>query len=69
MASPLDDPTLRSAMRTYLDAARALEDAAEIRQPRELVDLAEAKALAGLLLRKRLGDLGFTLPAGQRSST
>jgi hypothetical protein len=69
MASPLDDPTLRSAMRTYLDAAAALEDAAAIRQPRELVDLAEAKALAGLLLRKRLGDLGFTLPSGQRSST
>ena len=65
-----DDSALRSAMAAYVAAADALDAAAEIGgEARALLDLAEAKSVAGLALRKRLVALGWTAPAGQRSTT
>lgn len=65
-----DDALLRGAMRRYLDACDALDAASDVgEEARQLLDLAEAKAVAGLALRKRLVDLGWHAPANQRSST
>ena len=65
-----DDPELRSAMSTYLTAAQALDEASQVGgEARALLDLAEAKSVAGLELRKRLVSLGWTAPAGQRTTT
>lgn len=65
-----DDAALRAAMAAYVTAADALDAAAEIGgEPRALLDLAEAKSVAGLALHKRLVALGWTAPAGQRSTT
>jgi hypothetical protein len=59
-----DDTSLRAAMREYLLLADRLDAASRDGEPpRELVDLADAKAVAGMLLRKRLADLGWTVPA------
>ena len=59
-----DDSAVREAMRSYLDAAERLEEAAGIGgQPRDLLDLAEQKAMAGLLLRKALERHGWRPPA------
>ena len=63
--NPFDDPGLLASMSRYLSAATALEEAAELGgEARDLVDLAEAKALSGLMLRKRLGELGWSPPPG-----
>ena len=65
-----DDAALRAAMSAYVTAAKALDDAAEVGgEARALLDLAEAKAVAGLALRKQLVAHGWTAPAGQRSTT
>ena len=65
-----DDAALRSAMTAFLTAAAALDEASEVGgEPRALLDLAEAKAVAGLALRQRLVAVGWTAPAGQRSTT
>ena len=59
-----DDAAVRSAMRSYLAAAEQLDDAAGVGgQPRDLLELAEQKAMAGLLLRKALERHGWTAPA------
>jgi hypothetical protein len=59
-----DDDTLRDAMRGYLDAAQRLDEAASLGgEPRDLLDLAESKAMAGMLLRKALERQGWTAPA------
>ena len=64
-----DDPDLRSAMAAYLSAARLLDEAAARGgEQRDLMDLAEAKVVAGLTLRKRLEGQGWVAPARQRSS-
>lgn len=64
MAQALDDTQLRSAMAAYLDAAQRLDDAAGVGgEARDLLDLAEAKTLAAMQLRKRLTELGWTAPA------
>ena len=68
--STFDDPELRRAMAAYLAAAQALDEASSVGgQPRELLDLAEAKSMAGLGLRQRLVALGWSAPAGQRTTT
>ena len=68
--SSFDDPELRAAMAAYLAAAQALEEASGVGdEPRQLLDLAEAKSMAALALRKRLVALGWTAPAGQRTTT
>ena len=65
-----DDDALRAAMRDYLAAADRLDAAARNGEaPRELVDLAESKAVAGMVLRKRLVDAGWTAPSSQRVTT
>ena len=65
-----DDPELRSAMSAFLKAAQALDEGSQVGgEPRALLDLAEAKSVAGLELRKRLIALGWTAPAGQRTTT
>ncbi len=64
MPQTFDDPDVRAAMRTYLDVAERLEAAAAIGgQARDLLDLAEAKAISGMALRKRLVELGWAPPA------
>ena len=66
--SPLsfDDPGLQAAMRSYLEACASLQAAAA---DAELLSRSDAKAVAGLRLRKRLVELGWTAPSTQRSST
>ena len=65
-----DDAALRTAMTDYLAAARALDEASSVGgEARQLVDLAEAKAMAGMKMQKRLVELGWTAPAGQRTAT
>ena len=69
MSQPVfDDEALRGAMSRYLTACDALESA-DGADARDLLDLAEAKAMAGMALRKRLVDLGWTAPTAQRSTT
>jgi hypothetical protein len=59
-----DDDAVRSAMRSYLEAAERLDEAAGVGgQARDLLDLAESKAMAGLILRKALERHGWTAPA------
>jgi hypothetical protein len=59
-----DDIGVRAAMRGYLDAAAALDDVTALGgQARDLLDLAERKSLAGLLLRKALEKQGWQAPA------
>lgn len=65
-----DDDALRAAMRDYLARSdRLAVAAADGEAARELVDLAEAKAVAAMVLRKRLTDLGWSAPVAQRSAT
>lgn len=59
-----DDPALRRAMRSFLDLAAQLDETAELgADARALLDLAEAKAVAGMAVRKRLLELGWSAPA------
>ena len=65
-----DDAALRTAMTAYLGAARALDEASQVGgEARQLLDLAEAKAMTGMALQKRLVELGWTAPAAQRTTT
>ena len=66
-----DEPALRSAMKAYLDVADRLDELSAVGgEPRQLLDLAETKAIAGMALRKRLAEAGWTAPVsaavGQR---
>jgi hypothetical protein len=61
-----DDPGLRAAMRTYLEACDALDKATD---DTEVVGRSDAKRLAGLALRQRLVAQGWTAPLAQRSRT
>jgi hypothetical protein len=65
-----DDDSLRAAMRDYLSLSDRLAVAASDGEAaRDLVDLAESKAVAAMVLRKRLVDLGWTAPVAQRTTT
>ena len=65
----IDDPSLRAAMAAFLAAAEWLDHAAgQGTEARELLDLAERKAVAGMALRKRLLELGWTAPSNARVS-
>ena len=70
-AQVFDDPALRAAMAAYLDAARRLDEVSSVGdEARNLLDLAEAKTLAAMQLRKRLAELGWTAPqVAERAST
>ena len=63
-AAGFDDPVLRTAMGAYLEAARRLDETSSMGgEARDLLDLAETKTLAGMQLRKRLAELGWSAPA------
>lgn len=63
-----DDAGLRAAMTDYLDAARRLDETSSVGgEARSLLDLAEAKTLAGMRLRKRLTELGWSAPVVERA--
>lgn len=67
MSDTFDDAALRSAMQDWLAAAASLERVHQTGgQAREVIALAEAKAVAGMSLRKRLVELGWTAPVPQR---
>ena len=58
-----DHPALRSAMKAYLEVADRLDDLSSVGgEARELLDLAESKAIAGMALRKQLAEAGWTAP-------
>lgn len=61
-----EDPALLAAMRAFVKAHDAQEGATEASQ---LIDLSEAKSMAGMAVRKRLQELGWTSPAHQRTRT
>lgn len=64
-----DDLVLRSALRVLGELADRLDEAsAQGRDARELLDLAEAKAVAAMAVHKRLVELGWTAPAPARVS-
>jgi hypothetical protein len=58
-----DDERLLTVLRDYLDAAEELRRISPQNEPRRTLDLAEHKSLAGMALRRRLIDLGWTPPA------
>jgi len=70
MTAPgFDDAALRAAMTDFLEAARRLDDTSTVgAEARSLLDLAEAKTVAGMRLRKRLTELGWTSPVTERSA-
>lgn len=57
-----DDERLLHALRDYVDAAEALRGVAPQDEPRRTLELAEHKSLAGMALRRRLLELGWTPP-------
>lgn len=61
-----EDPVLQAAMRAYLHACTSLAAAGD---EAEILNRSDAKSMAGLSLRKRLVELGWTAPARQRTST
>lgn len=63
MPSPsFDDPALLAAVRAFARAADALDAA---RSDVDLLNASEAKAVAGLNLRKRLVEAGWQPPLRQ----
>ena len=67
-AQGLDDQDVRTAMAAFLTAAAKLDDAAGSgAEPRQLLNLAEAKTLAALQLRRELTAVGWAAPSAQAS--
>jgi hypothetical protein len=64
-ALSFDDPVLQTAMRAYLEACKALDTATD---DADVLLHSDAKSMAGMSLRKRLVELGWTAPSRQRSS-
>jgi hypothetical protein len=65
-AQGLDDQDVRTAMAAFLSAAAKLDDAsAGGAEPRQLLNLAEAKTLAALQLRRELTAVGWAAPSAQ----
>ncbi|BEP14648.1 hypothetical protein acdb102_29590 [Acidothermaceae bacterium B102] len=57
-----DDARLYSALREYVLAAEALQGVTPHDEPRRTLDLAEHKSLAGMALRRRLMEIGWSPP-------
>ena len=57
-----DDARLYAALREYVLAAEALQDVTPQDEPRRTLDLAEHKSLAGMALRRRLMEMGWSPP-------
>jgi hypothetical protein len=67
-ASGLDDQDVRTAMAAFVSAAHKLDEASEGgAEPRQLLNLAEAKTLAALQLRRELTKVGWSAPTPQDS--
>jgi hypothetical protein len=65
-----DDPALRAAMSEYLQAAARLDETASVGgEARNLLDLAEAKTVAAMQLRKRLTDVGWSAPTATQPTS
>jgi hypothetical protein len=60
--SDFDDDRLYAALRDYVRAAETLSGIEPQDEPRRTLDLAEQKSLAGLAVRRRLTELGWTPP-------
>ena len=60
--SDFDDDRLYAALREYVRAAETLSAIEPQDEPRRTLDLAEQKSLAGLAVRRRLTELGWTPP-------
>ena len=68
-AQGLDDPAVRTAMATFVSAAAKLDAASSGgAEARQLLDLAEAKTLAGLQLRRELTQAGWVPPVAVEAS-
>jgi hypothetical protein len=62
--SVFDDGAVRAAMRSYLAAADGLDELAAVGgEARDVLELAESKAVAGMTLRRALERAGWTAPA------
>jgi hypothetical protein len=60
-----DDARVRGAMRAFLRASDALDEAASSTSPdasRDVIDKSDAKTLAEMTLRKVLEDAGWVSP-------
>lgn len=58
--SEFEDPRLQGAMRAYLRAVDALADAAGDVDDKAMLEAADAKRLAELVLRSRLAESGWS---------
>ncbi|MBK5307401.1 MAG: hypothetical protein JJD92_12000 [Frankiaceae bacterium] len=68
-AQGFDDAGLRAAMTAFLDAAKRLDETSSVGgEARNLLDLAEAKTLSAMQLRKRLAELGWSAPVREPST-
>ena len=68
-AQGLDDPAVRTAMAAFVAAAAKLDAASSGgAEARQLLDLAEAKTLAGLQLRRELANAGWSAPVAVDAS-
>jgi hypothetical protein len=65
-SSSFEDTALLAAMRAFVAANDALDQAQEASQ---VIELSEAKSMAGMAVRKRLSELGWSAPVRQRTST
>jgi hypothetical protein len=67
-SSGLDNPDVRTAMAAFVSAAAKLDEASRGgAEPRQLLNLAEAKTLAALQLRRELTNVGWSAPTTQES--
>lgn len=67
-ASGLDDQDVRTAMAAFVTAAAKLDEASSGgAEARQLLNLAEAKTLAALQLRRELTNVGWSAPVAQES--
>ena len=63
-SSGLDDQDVRTAMAAFVSAAAKLDEASAAgAEARQLLNLAEAKTLAALQLRRELTNVGWSAPA------
>ncbi len=59
----LDDPELMAALRGYVAAVDRLDEVSTSGTPRDVVDEAEAKSVAGMRLKRALVKAGWTAPS------
>jgi len=63
MKSSFEDPALLAAMQAFVAAVAALETATDDRQ---IMERSQARSMAGMVVRKRLEELGWLAPARLR---